>query len=136
MVGSYVSLHSNLVCLLVGAGTSFGEMTLDYLYRLQKENGVMLAVCTSDYGEKTDSPYSTYHELKLAKEYDVDVLPLQVEDNWKPCPPCGEGHFDHAKSALKFIHAVFIPSIVRIDCRNKAVQEIAREIAATLRKPA
>ena len=119
---------------LPGAGTSFGDMTLDYLYRLQQENGVMLAVCTSDYGEMTDSPFCTYYELKLAKEYNVDVLPLQVEDNWKPNPPCGEGHLDHSKSALSYIHAVFLPSIVRIDCRNKPVDEIAREIAAALRK--
>ena len=111
-------------------------MTLDYLRRLGEEKGVMLAVCTSDYGEMTDSPYCTYYELQLAKEYKVDVLPLQVEDNWKPNPPCGEGHLDHSKSALSFIHAVFIPSIVRIDCRNKPAEEIAREIAAALRKPA
>jgi len=109
-------------------------MTLDYLYRLQQENGVMLAVCTSDYGEMTDSPFCTYYELKLAKEYNLDVLPLQVEDNWKPNPPCGEGHRDHSKKALSYIHAVFIPSIVRIDCRNKPVEDIACEIAAALRK--
>jgi len=120
---------------LVGAGKSFGDDTLKYLRRLGEEKGVMLAVCTSDYGEMTDSPYCTYYELKLAKEYNVDVLPLQVEDNWKPCPPCGEGHRDHSKSALDYIHAVFLPSIVRIDCRNKAVEEIASEIAATLRQP-
>ena len=121
--------------LLVGAGKSFGDKTLEYLFRLQQENGVMLAVCTSDYGEMTDSPFCTYYELKVAKEYNVDVLPLQVEDNWKPNPPCGEGHRDHSKSALSYIHAVFLPSIVRIDCRKKRVEEIASEIAASLRKP-
>ena len=69
-------------------------------------------------------------------EYKVDVLPFHVDHNWKPNPPCGECHLDHSKSALSFIHAVFIPSIVRIDCRNKQVEEIAREIAAALRKSA
>ncbi len=86
----------------------------------------MLAVCTSDYGEMTDSPYCTYYELKLAKEYNVDVLPLQVEDNWKPNPPCGEGHHDHSKSALSFIHAVFIPSIVRIDGSPARLRRLAQ----------
>ena len=121
---------------MVGGGFSFGDGTLKYLRRLGEEKGVMLAVCTSDYGELADSPYCTYYELKMAKEYKVDVLPLQVEDNWKPSPPCGEGHLDHSKSALSYINAVFLPSIVRLDCRNKAVEEIAREIAAALRKPA
>jgi len=127
--------HYEILMVEAGAGKSFGDKTLKYLRRLGEENGVMLAVCTSDYGEMTDSPFCTYYELKVAKEYNVDVLPLQVEDNWKPCPPCGEGHRDHSKSALDYIHAVFLPSIVRIDCRKKAVEEIASEIAATLRQP-
>jgi len=119
---------------LAGAGESFGEKTAEYLDRLDTEKGLMLAVCTSDYGEMTDSPYSSYFELRFAKEYNLDVLPLQVEDEWKPNPPCGEGHRDKKKSALAFIKMVFYPSRVRLDCRNKSTEEIACEIAAVLRK--
>ena len=108
-------------------------MTLQYLRRLGEEKGVMLAVCTSDYGEMTDSPFCTYYQLKLAQEYNVDVLPLQMEDYWQPRPPCGEGHLDHTESALNYVDAVFIPSIVRIDCRKKPVEDIASEIAYILR---
>ena len=119
--------------ILAGGGESFGNMTAEYLHRLESENGVMLAVCTSDYGEKTDSPFCTYYELKYATEYNLDVLPLQVEEQWKPNPPC---HRDPKKSALGFISMVFYPSRVRVDCRNKSIQEIASEIAAVLkRKP-
>ena len=68
------------------------DMTQDYLYRLQQGFvGVMLAVCTSDYGEMTDSPCCPYSETGQRIQCSLDVLPLQVEDNWKHNPPCGEG---------------------------------------------
>ena len=121
--------------ILAGGGESFGNMTAEYLNRLESENGVMLAVCTSDYGEKTDSTYCTYYELQYAKEYNLDVLPLQVEDQWKPNPPCHPDR-DPKKSALGFIKMVFLNGIVRVDCRNKSIEEIASAIAAVLkRKP-
>ena len=119
---------------LAGPGESYGSMTAEYLQRLESENGIMLAVCTSDYGEMTDSPFSTYYELKHAKVYNLDVLPLQVEEKWKPNPPCGEGHRDVKKSALGFISMVFNPDLVRVDCRNKSIEAIASEIGAVLRK--
>ena len=40
----------------------------------------MLTVCTKDYGEMTGSPHGTFYHLKVAVEYQIDVLPLQVED--------------------------------------------------------
>ena len=119
---------------LAGAGESFGRMTAEYLHRLQSEKGIMLAVCTSDYGEMTDSPYSSFAELEYAQEYKLDVLPLQVEDQWKPNPACGEGHQDTKKLALAYISMVFKPSRVRVDCRNLTIEEIACKIAAVLRK--
>eukprot|EP00434_Breviolum_minutum_P030483 symbB.v1.2.026955.t2/scaffold2731.1/size72017/3 len=118
-----------------GEGESFGDLTAQYLGRLKRENGIMLAVCTSDYGEMTDSPFCTYYELKSAVEYKIDVLPLQVEDEWQPKPPSGKGHLDEHHKALGFIDLVFSPSRVRLDCRDKPVVEIASKIAAILRKP-
>ena len=119
---------------LAGAGESFGKLTAQYLNRLNSEKGIMLAVCTSDYGEMTDSPFSSFAELEYAQEYKLDVLPLQVEQQWKPNPPCGEGHQDTEKLALAYISMVFKPSRIRVDCRNKSIEEIACEIAAVLRK--
>ena len=119
---------------LAGAGESFGKLTAQYLNRLNSEKGIMLAVCTSDYGEMTDSPYSSFAELEYAQEYKLDVLPLQVEQQWKPNPPCGEGHQDTEKLALAYISMVFKPSRVRVDCRNLTIEEIACKIAAVLRK--
>ena len=126
--------HFSLL-FLAGEGESFGKLTVEYLGRLKRENGIMLAVCTSDYGEMTDSPFCTYYELQTAVEYKIDVLPLQVEDEWQPNPPCGKGHLDKDQSALGYIYQVFKPSRVRLDCRNKPVEEIASKIAAILRKP-
>ena len=128
--------HANLSLLfLAGEGKSFGDLTARYVGRLKRENGIMLAVCTSDYGEKTKSPFCTYYELKSAVEYHIDVLPLQVEDIWQPNPPCGKGHLDEHKDALGYIDLVFTPSTVQLDCRNKSVEEIATKIAEVLRKP-
>ena len=79
---------------LAGAGESFGKLTAKYLRRLKREKRIMLAVCTSDYGEMTASPYSSFAELEYTQEYKLDVLPLQVEQQWKPNPPRGEGHQD------------------------------------------
>ena len=118
-----------------GEGKSFGDMTAQYLGRLKREKGIMLAVCTSDYGEMTASPFCTYFELKSAVEYKIDVLPLQVEDIRQPNPPCGKGHLDEHQKALGFIDLVFTPSTVQLDCRNKSVEEIATKIAAVLREP-
>lgn len=126
--------HLSLL-FLAGEGESFGDLTAQYLGRLKRENGIMLAVCTSDYGEMTDSPFCTYYELKSAVEYKIDVLPLQVEDEWQPKPPSGKGHLDEHHKALGFIDLVFTPSRVRLDCRDKPVAEIASKIAAILRKP-
>ena len=82
----------------------------------------------------TASPYSSFAELEYAQEYKLDVLPLQVEQQWKPNPPCGEGHQDTEKLALVYISMVFYPSRVRVDCRKKSIEKIASEIAAVLRK--
>jgi len=129
-----VENHYEVLMVDAGAGESFGKLTAQYLNRLNSEKGIMLAVCTSDYGEMTDSPYSSFAELEYAQEYKLDVLPLQVEQQWKPNPPCGEGHQDTEKLALAYISMVFKPSRVRVDCRNKSIEEIACEIAAVLRR--
>ena len=131
---SNAKLHPSRL-FLAGAGENFGEMTAKYLSRVKREKGIMLAVCTSDYGEMTASPFCTYYEMKSAVEWGIDVLPLQVEDEWQPNPPCGAGHLDKDQSALGYIDLVFTPGTVRLDCRNKPVEAIAREIAAVLRKP-
>ena len=64
------------------AGDSFADLTTEYLGRLRREEGTMLAVCTKHCGEMTDSAYSSHKEQKFALDYEkfVQVLPLKVED--------------------------------------------------------
>ena len=79
----------------------------------------------------TRSPHGTFYHLKIAVEYQIDVLLLQVEDVFRPIPACGEGHLDGRKSALHFINTVFMPGIVQVDC---ILEEVACKIAAVLRE--
>ena len=69
----------------LGGGT--GRIKLE---RLIRDKGMMLAVCMSDYGEMTKNGFSTYYELQEAIKNDIDVLPLRVQEDWRPNPPCGE----------------------------------------------
>ena len=75
--------HLSLL-FLAGEGENYGVLTARYVSRLKREKGIMLAVCASDYGEMTDSPVCTCDELKSAVDYKIDILPLQVEDEWQP----------------------------------------------------
>ena len=81
--------------------------------------------------------YLLWAETGQRIQCSLDVLPLQVEDNWTHNPPCGEGHRDHSNlHQILFMRFLLEVYIIRIDCRNTPVEEIAREIAAALRKPA
>ncbi|CAE7194166.1 unnamed protein product [Symbiodinium microadriaticum] len=117
-----------------GAGDDFGRLTARYLQQLKHENGLMLAVCTSDYAEMTASPYSSYAELVFAIDNHIDVLPLRVEEIYPPQPPSGEDHpFDKHGDAKGFVTMAMKSSVVFLDCRNKTEEQIADEIEAKLR---
>ena len=104
--------------------------------RLTREKGTLLAVCTKDYGEMTENGFSTYYEMQEVRKNNIDVLPLQVQDqeDWKPNPPCGGDHLDRDSSALDIIGDVFHSSLVKVDCRAKSLLDIAREIAEILHR--
>ena len=84
----------DVMMVAADVGESFGDLTTQYLGRLQSEKGKMLAVCTKNYGEQTDSAYSSFEELKFALDYkrDIQVVPLKVEETYPPEPPCGPDH--------------------------------------------
>ena len=75
----------------VGGVEDFGDYTIEYLGDLKDRKGVMMAVCTPHYGEKTSSPYSSYAELRFALDEGITVLPLKVADIYPPEPPGGPG---------------------------------------------
>ena len=84
----------DVMMVAADAGENFGDKTTEYLGRLQREKGKMLAVCTKNYGEKTASAYSSFKELKFALDYedDIQVVPLKVEETYPPEPPGGPNH--------------------------------------------
>ena len=84
----------DVMMVAADAGENFGDQTTEYLGRLKREKGKMLAVCTKNYGEKTASAYSSFKELKFALDYedDIQVVPLKVEETYPPEPPGGPNH--------------------------------------------
>ena len=52
----------DILMVAADAGQSFGDLTTEYLGRLHKEHGTMIAVCTKHYGEMTASAYSSHKD--------------------------------------------------------------------------
>lgn len=126
----------NVLMVEADAGESFGDLTAQYLGQLQRDRGIMIAVCTKHYGEVTPSKYSSFYELKFAHTYGIKVLPLKMEDAYPPEPPFGENHLDKDGNAHGYIAMVFSPDVVYVDCRKLNDLDIASAIAARLRKAA
>ena len=117
----------------VESGQDFGNQTMAGLWRIKKEQGVLLAVCTWNYAEKTSSPYSSHAELLFAYDHGVDVLPLRFDDAYPPSPPFGPDHlFDKDGTAQALLHMVFPPSKVYLDCQSRSDNEIADKIQQKL----
>ncbi|CAE7349510.1 FAP50 [Symbiodinium sp. CCMP2456] len=118
-----------------GGGDDFGRSTMKYLSELDEKGGVLICVCTAHYAEKTKSPFSSFHELKYAQDYSLDVLPLQVADVYPPRPPSGPDHFnDKDGEAQAVIKMVLRPNVAFKDCRDLDEMKIARVIAEKLLK--
>ncbi|CAE7655910.1 Ogt [Symbiodinium sp. CCMP2592] len=128
--------EKNYPVLMVDAAASknFGEMTAAYLGKLEDEKGVLLAVCTPHYAEKTDSRYSSYEELRVAHENGLDILPLRVcDDPWPPKPPSGPEHqYDKMGAGAGLLKLAIGKATVYVDCRGKDANYIAAQIAETL----
>ena len=69
---------------MVNTVKDFGTETTDYLCRAR----VMVAFCTSTYGEFTTGTYETYAELKYAYEHpqEIGLVPVKLIKHWPPKP--------------------------------------------------
>ena len=81
------ALHTSLRAIGVnsymveaGAGSRFGPKTVYGLV----EMGVMVAFCSTDYGQKTGSSYCSYYELEYANQHHVPIIPVQMCEEWPP----------------------------------------------------
>ncbi|CAE7247340.1 unnamed protein product [Symbiodinium natans] len=122
----------DILLVEAGAGESFGDQVKSHQDRIREEDGVLLAVCTRNYAEKTGSPYSTFQELAYADKYSIQVLPLKMTDAspWELRPP-----EKHGNEARALITKVLSPDLAYLDCRSLSHPEIARRIAERLRQP-
>lgn len=123
----------NSLMVEVDEGDSFGVLTARYLGQLRRERGMMIAVCTKHYAEKTESKYCSFYELQFALTHGIRVLPLKMEDTYPPEPPWGKNHPDKHGDALGYIDMAFRPDVKYLDCRGKSEVDMASAIAKRLR---
>jgi hypothetical protein len=95
-----------------GAGDDFGDKTHAYLYSMK----TMIAFCFDNYGQKTVSKYSTYHELHYAYDEDKRIIPIKRCAEWPPKPP-----LDHDGGNKGIIQnaIVFKRGLAYLDWSNK-----------------
>lgn len=106
-----------------GPGGEFAEQTMQGLFNMKG----MVSFAFENYGEKTKSEYSTFHEAKYAKENHIMILPLKFCKDWPPCPPLD---FDGKNAGQALCAFIFGPSVVRQDFYGKEdISAIARCIA-------
>lgn len=131
-----ILLEHNFKNLMVSADVDDdGESALEHLSQIENEDGVILAICTATYGEKTAYKYTSHFELQYAWDNNLNVLPLRVEEAFPPAPPCGPRHpFDKRYAARVLLNAMFKKCKVYLDCRNLSAPEIAAMIATRLLK--
>ena len=124
----------NILMVSVESGDDFGLLTMQYLNKIRETQGIILAVCTRNYGEKTASPYSSHEELVYAHDNKLQVMPLKVEDTYPPEPPCGPGHpYDKKRVAMGLIGMIFKSSVLYEDCTNKSADAISESLEKRLR---
>ena len=92
--------------IFVNTVKDFGVATDSCLLRAR----IMLALCTSTYGQKTTGTYETYMELKYAREHpqDVTLVPVKLHSTYPPEPPGPEEGRIQNK-------VCFSPSLIYID---------------------
>ena len=78
--------HYEVYIVDAGPGVDFGKLVNGYLHKIKQKQGVLLAVCTETYGEKTASQYSTFEELTYADSWGLQVVPLKMTDVYPPRP--------------------------------------------------
>ena len=92
--------------IFVNTAEDFGVATDLCLARAR----IMLALCTSTYGEKTTGTYETYMELKYAREHprEVTLVPVKLHPKYPPEPPGPEEGRNQNQ-------VVFSPSLIYIN---------------------
>ncbi|CAE7709703.1 unnamed protein product, partial [Symbiodinium pilosum] len=106
---------------MVETAHDYGVPTASYLFRAR----IMVAFCTSTYGEVTTRTYETWSELKHVYEHprEIELLPVKLITHWPPQPP---GHED-GKSYCKL---AFGPSRLFVEGLDREGKYLAPDVLA------
>lgn len=87
----------------------FSKATMQSLYHMK----TMIAFCTSEYGVKTSSSYSSHYDLKYAHENEKHILPIRVSccEEWPPAQLDVDGGYEGRMQNL----SVFKPGMPCLD---------------------
>ena len=108
-------------------GDDFAMEVFKHLDEIRREEGVLLAVCTEDYGERTGVNCDTFNELRISYSQHVKIVPLRMSDVYPPQPK------DEKSRAL--VNAVFLDNVAYEDCRGKSDDELAGLMMKLLVRP-
>ena len=82
---------------------------------------VMVALCTKDYGQMSESVHSSFHEVEFAHERRVPIIPIRLcsWDEWSA--GMGGPDFDNSRSnsGRDQNQVVFGPSVIARDWSSK-----------------
>lgn len=135
----------NTFMVKAAPGQSFAKQTLEGLQSMV----VMVAFCSSQYGEKTGVGYETFEELKYAHENQIPIIPVrlchvyppqpQKEAKGKECPCCYTPRPERDDWGCGQNDLVLNKSLVYIDgmtAEGKYIpsKDLARKIHASLSK--
>ncbi len=98
-------------------GEDFGEQVMGGLNSMK----TFVALCSSNYGAKTLSNYSTYNELKFARDHHKHIVPIRRCKEWPP-QPTENDLGDQGKIQNKFF---FSPSQLHLDWSSKEWDAVA-----------
>ena len=93
----------------------------------------MIAICSDNYGQNTESPYSSHGELKYAIQNRRQIIPVKFGKKYPPEPP---PDFDGGNKGTEQNKVAFSNDLVYCDwsTRDWDAKECAKEIKKALEK--
>ncbi|CAE7909129.1 unnamed protein product [Symbiodinium microadriaticum] len=114
--------------VMVNTASDFGVAT-DYCLAKAR---IMVALCTSTYGQKTTGTYETYMELKFAREHpsEIQIVPVKLFPEYPPVPP-GPEEGQHQNQIVFSPALLYVNGLVsgpKGQLRKMPVEQLATKI--------
>uniref|UniRef100_A0A7S3QF82 TIR domain-containing protein n=1 Tax=Chaetoceros debilis TaxID=122233 RepID=A0A7S3QF82_9STRA len=122
------ALGVNVFMVEVGPGETFGDETNFGLYYMV----AMIAICSDNYGQKTESVYSSHAEVKFAFQERRQIIPVKFGKKYPPEPLDSDG----GNAGTEQNRVVFSKDLIYCDwsTREWDAKECAEEIKKALEK--